>query len=86
MRVENLFHETTMSENPKGGDGPQTNDGLSYNQQLKFHTLVGYAGELEKEINALIAEFEQKHRVSCWVSSVKHNEISIDIASETDGL
>lgn len=87
MRTENIFDETTtMSEEHTSGHGPQANNGLSHDQQLRFQTLMGYADELEKEINRLIAQFEQNHKVSCWVSTVKHNQISIAIAAEKDNL
>lgn len=87
MRIENIFDETTtMKEEHSSGHKPQANEGLSHEQQVRFHTLMGYADELEKEINGLIARFEQKHEVSCWVSIEGHNQISIAIAAEKDNL
>lgn len=84
MRIENIFPETIMSEEQKGEQ--DHNEGLSQDKQLRFHTLLAYAGELEKEINGLIADFEQKHRASCWVSTENHNRVSIAIAADTDQL
>lgn len=86
MSVENLYHEMTMSEEQKGGHGPQPNTGLSPDQQRKFDALVNYVGELEREINERIADFEQKHQVSCWISNEKHNRISIAVAADKDNL
>lgn len=87
--MEYVFQETAIGKKKKTKGGivsTEQTEGLNEDQKKKFDTLVDLAGDLEKEINALISAFEKKHKVSCWVSAKKHNKVLVDVAADLDTL
>lgn len=70
-----------MSEDKKYGPlSLEERERMTEEERYRFQQLADHAAALEKEINGMIADFERKHHLSCWISTEKHNQISIDIA------
>jgi len=88
MRVENIFHGIDMKDGRKRRPAASKQDPklLSEPQRAKFQALVDDATELERVINGMIVAFEEKNKLSCWISTEKHNKISIDIAVDEQNL
>lgn len=87
MRVENIFHGINMKDGRKRRPVvPKQDQLLSEPQRIKFQTLVEDATELERVINEMIVAFEEKNKLSCWISTEKNNKISIDIAVDEQDL
>lgn len=52
----------------------------------KFESLANEAKSLEKEINAIIKNFEKKYQLDCWISLKKRNQIMLDISIDGEKL
>jgi hypothetical protein len=70
----------------KNDDVEKKNGLLNEEQKKKFEQFTRDAKSLEKEINAMVREFEQKNNVSCWVSSINSNHVIIEISTDIENI
>lgn len=76
-----------MSEEKKYGPlSLEERERMTEEERYRFQQLADDAAALGEQINAMIADFERKHALNCWISTENHNRISIDIAIDRDKL